>query len=146
MSDLISYTSKFDKKTKVYLVDNTFSGYETLKDKFETHGLGFAIPEKKSVFIDLDKVASDNLTNHHVTFIESHEVAHINLKHSKSFNKNQEAEADYVGILMCKKLKEKSAMKVGIKNFSSRNGFSFEKYHSKKYKNIINNTKISHLV
>ena len=71
MSDLISYTSKFDKKTKVYLVDNTFSGYETLKDKFETHGLGFAIPEKKSVFIDLDKVASDNLTNHHITFIES---------------------------------------------------------------------------
>lgn len=138
MSNLISYTSKFDKKTKVYLVDDTFSGYETLKSKFETHGLGFAVPEKKTVFIDLEAVASDNLTNHHITFIESHEVAHINLKHSKSFSKQQEAEADYVGILMCKKLKENSAMKIGIENFQSRNGISFKKYHSLHYKNVKN--------
>ena len=40
-------------------MDNTFSGYTTLKDKFETHGLGFAVPEKKSVFIDLEKIAND---------------------------------------------------------------------------------------
>ena len=131
MSNLISYTSKFDKKTKVYLVDNTFSGYTTLKDKFETHGLGFAVPEKKSVFIDLEKIANDNLTQHHITFIESHEVAHIKLKHSKSFNKDQEAEADYLGILMCKKLKELSAMKIGIENFYSRNKISFKKFHEK---------------
>ncbi len=138
MSNLISYTSKFDKKSKVYLVDNTFPGYDTLKSKFETHGLGFAIPEKKSVFIDLEEVANDNLTNHHITFIESHEVAHINLKHSGSFNKQQEAEADYVGILLCKKLKEKQAVKIGIENFRSRNGVSFKKYHSNNYKNVKN--------
>ena len=138
MSNLISYTSKFDKKIKVYLVDNTFHGYDALKSKFETHGLGFAVPEKKSVFIDLEEVANDNLTNHHITFIESHEVAHINLKHSKSFNKQQEVAADYVGILMCKKIKDKSAMKVGIENFSSRNGISFKKYHSVNYKNVKN--------
>lgn len=137
MSNVISYTSKFDKKTKVYLVDITFPGYTTLKDKFETHGLGFAIPEKYSVFIDLEKIANDNLTQHHITFIESHEVAHIKLKHSKSFNKEQEAEADYVGILMCKKLKEAAAMKIGIENFYSRNRISFKKYHSKNYKNYI---------
>jgi hypothetical protein len=146
MSDLISYTSKFDKKTKVYLVDSTFIGYKTLKSKFDTHGLGFAIPEKMSVFIDLDKVASDNLTDHHVTFIESHEVAHINLKHSKSFDKNQEAEADYVGILLCKKLKQKTAMKIGIDNFSTRNGISLLKYSKKHHSNIINNNKIIKLI
>ena len=68
-----------------YICDNTFSSYTTLKDKFETHGLGFAVPEKKSVFIDLEKIANDNLTQHHITFIESHEVAHIKLKTFKEF-------------------------------------------------------------
>ena len=61
MSDPISYTSKFDKKTKVYLVDTAFPGYDTLKGKFETHGLGFAVPEKKMVFIDLDEISKQNL-------------------------------------------------------------------------------------
>ena len=111
VSNLISYTSKFDKKTIVYLVDDTFTGYKSLKDKFKIHGLGFAIPEKKSVFIDLEKVASKNLTHHHITFIESHEIAHIILNHPKQFSKEQEAEADYVGILLCKKHNEKKAEK-----------------------------------
>tara|TARA_B100002019_G_scaffold189242_1_gene163504 strand:+ start:2389 stop:2823 length:435 start_codon:yes stop_codon:yes gene_type:complete len=142
VSNLISYKSKFDKKTNVYLVDNTFHGYETLKDKFKTHGLGFAIPEKKSVFIDLEKIANDNLTDHHITFIESHEIAHIKLKHSNNFSKEQEAEADYVGVLLCKKHKENSAMNIGIKNFKSRNKISFEIYHTENYNKIIKTLKI----
>ena len=71
---------------------------------------------------------------------------HIILNHSKQFSKEQEAEADYVGILLCKKHNEKKALKLGIENFKSRNNLSFKKYHSKNYRNIINNTLISHFI
>lgn len=142
----INYISKFDKKTRVYLVDESFSGYDALKSKFKIHGLGFAVSESKVIFIDLEQIAKENLTEHHITFIESHEIAHINLNHDKNFDKDQESEADYVGILLCKKHKETSAMKIGISNFMNRNKISFKKYHKQNELRFKNKKEVNKLL
>ena len=63
--------------------------------------------------MDGDKLQDDNITSHHIYFIEAHEIAHYIL------GKN-ELKADYGGIYLCKQKGLIEAADIGIEEFNKR--------------------------
>ena len=128
--------SKFDPSIQVVYINEDDERYNDLSRAFDKHGHAFLV--QSTIFIDETALRSENLFDSaHLTFIESHEVAHAVLKHRSSVrNKMQEAEADYIGIMLCKKKRYSDSVKVGIKYFKSRNSISFQKFDEKYGKSL----------
>ena len=129
--------SKFVPSYKVVHLTEKDQQYESLKKVFDKHGYAFLA--QSTIFIDESKLKRDDMfTSGHLLFIESHEIAHAVLGHSKTHrDPTQEAEADYVGILLCKdKNDNNSAIEVGKKYFEIRNGISYKDFHVKHGKKL----------
>ena len=109
--------------------------YDSVVSKFNKHGFAF-MREDKVIFFDVDRLKDNGYYNDTVlTFIQAHEIAHSVLKHTK-YNPHVEAEADYLGILLCKDSGYNKSAKLGQSEFRTRNKISFEKFE-KKYKTDI---------
>jgi hypothetical protein len=123
--------SKFDSSLKIVHVDADDEQYKKLKKLFDIHG--FAFLTQSVIFLNKPELLNQNLyKSNYLTFIESHEVAHQVLKHnSLKRNPVHEAEADYLGVMLCLDKNFKSAANVGKKYFTQRNSISFEKYQNK---------------
>ncbi len=129
-----SRKSKFDSSHLVVFVEEGDEQYNKLKPMFRKHGLGFK--HGKTIVLDLTTLKKEGYADdHHITFIEAHELGHALLDHSVT-RKEFEAEADYVGILLCENRNFKKSVAIGKKYFKQRNGISFEKYAEKHDKRI----------
>jgi hypothetical protein len=124
-------SSKFVSSVKVAYITEDDDEYKKLSKFFKMHGYAFLT--NSIIFIDETSLRKDNFfKKNYLLFIESHEIAHMSLDHkSLKRNKIQEAEADYVGVLLCEDKNMNAAANVGKKYFSARNGISFSKYHEK---------------
>jgi len=126
--------SKFDPSHVLVYLNGDDQKYIELKDKFEKHGLAFK--HDRYVFFDVPELKRQGyFTNEYLTFIEAHEVAHSVLKHTKT-SKYNEAEADYLAVLLCVDSGNKKSAKLGIQEFKSRNGIPFVDFE-KKYKQSV---------
>jgi hypothetical protein len=133
-----SRKSYFDSRLTVVFLSERDAEYSKFTKHFKKLGLGFLWNNK--IFIDVTRIENEGYTNDHMIFIESHEVSHSWLKHPSKFDKKNEAEADFLGVLLCMKKGYKPAAKVGIRHFRERNGIDFKKYDKKygdEYRNMI---------
>lgn len=129
-----SRKSKFDSSHLVVFVEEGSEQYDKLKPMFRKHGLAFK--HKKTIVMDLTTLKKEGYADDaHVTFIESHELAHSLMAHSTT-RREFEAEADYVGILLCDNRKFKKSVAVGKNFFKQRNGIAFKKYATENDKRI----------
>ena len=101
--------------------------YNSITSEFKKHGFAF-MRDDKVIFFDIDRLKERGYYNDTViTFIQAHEIAHSVLKHKK-YNPQVEAEADYLGILLCKDGGYTKSAKLGQSEFRKRNKISFEKF------------------
>ena len=116
---------------QVVYVNEDDEKYKELSRIFAKHGYAFLV--QSTIFIDETTLRTENLFDSaHLTFIESHEIAHAALKHNASGrNKMQEAEADYIGILLCKDKGYASSANIGKKYFKNRNAITYRKFDEK---------------
>ena len=121
-----SRKSYFDSRLLVVFLTEDDGEYAKFSKYFRKLGLGFLWNDK--IFIDVTMIENEGFTEDHMIFIESHEVAHSWLKHPSKQDKENEASADYVGILLCMKKGYRDAAKIGIRHFRGRNGVDFKKY------------------
>ena len=121
-----SRKSYFDSRLTVVFLTEDDSEYSKFAKYFKKLGLGFLWNNK--IFIDVTRIENEGYTNNHMIFIEAHEVSHSWLKHPSKMNRNNEAEADFLGILLCMKKGYKEPAKIGIRHFRGRNGIDFKKY------------------
>ena len=145
VGNLVSYNSKFDKRILVILMTEDNERYDEFVPLFKEHGLAF-LHERKYVFMDYTTIKKSGYGKAHMTFIESHEVAHMKMKHNDQMNPKFEAEADFVGVLMCQKKKFTNAAKIGISHFKKRNKVSFKDYAENHLKKIRKNRLITDLI
>lgn len=127
MENPISYKSKFNNKILVVLLDDTHEKYNEFRPMFKQHGLAFLF-DNKYIFVDQTQMKKQGYGKHHLKFVEAHEIAHFKLKHGNRRGTDVEAEADYIGILLCLKMNFNKAAKIGISYFRKRNNVSFEEY------------------
>ena len=66
--------------------------------------------------------------------------------HNDQMNPKFEAEADFVGILMCQKKKFTKAAKIGISHFKKRNKVSFKDYAENHLEKVRKNKQINDLI
>lgn len=132
MNNINSYKSKFDNRILVVLLSKDNEKYNDFKPMFNDHGLAFLF-DNKYIFVDVEALNKKNYGKDHLTFIESHEIAHLKLNHLKNPSREVEAEADFFGILLCKFKKFNKAAKIGVSYFKERNKISFEKYKKNNY-------------
>lgn len=129
-----SRKSKFDSSHLVVFVEKEDEQYSKLKPMFKKHGLGFK--HGKTIILDLTTLKEEGYADDaHITFIEAHELGHSLMGHSAT-KPQFEAEADYVGILLCENRNFKKSVAIGKKYFKQRNRISFEKYAQKNDKRI----------
>jgi len=123
--------SKFASSIKVVFLSEGDEKYDTLKKFFEIHGYAFVADNH--IFMDVTQLKNDGyFKKEYLQFIEAHEIAHIALGHHGNYrSKQQEAEADFVGIELCRDKGFTSASKIGIKNFKSRNKIDLNKFSEK---------------
>ena len=131
--------SKFDPShILVYLQDDD-EKYIEFKDKFKKHGLAFK--HDRYIFFDVPELKKQGyFTDDYLTFIEAHEVAHSVLKH-KQTSKYNEAEADYLAVLLSVDSGNTKSSKLGRREFKSRNGLSFDKFEQKHKENVLKKIK-----
>lgn len=126
--------SKFDSSHVLIFLEETDPEYNSFKEKFNKHGLAFK--HERFIFFDVPRLKKNGYFNGvHLRFIEAHEIAHSVLKHIKS-TKYNEAEADYLAVLLCKDTGYLKSSKLGVQEFKSRNKISYQQFH-KKYKEIV---------
>jgi hypothetical protein len=113
----------------VVFLSESDAEYSKFTKHFKKLGLGFLWNNK--IFIDVTRIENEGYNNDHMIFIEAHEVAHSWLKHPSKLDKKNEAEADFLGILICAKKGYKRPAKIGVEYFRSRNGIDFRKYDKK---------------
>ena len=124
-----SRKSYFDSRLTVVFISQADAEYGKFTKHFKKLGLGFLWNNK--IFIDVTRIENEGYTNDHMIFIEAHEVAHFWLEHPSRLDKENEAEADFVGILLCMKKGYRRPAKIGIKHFRERNGVDFRKDDAK---------------
>ena len=127
--DMDSRKSYFDSRITVVFLAQDDAEYSRFSQYFKRLGLGFLFKDK--VFIDITRIENEGYTTDHMVFIEAHEVAHFWLKHPPKRDPKNEAEADFVGILLCMKKGHRKPAKIGIQHFRARNGVDFRKYDAK---------------
>ena len=121
-----SRKSKFDSSHLVVFLEEDDEQYDAMKKMFNKHGLAFK--HGKTIVMDWTTIQKEGYGHDSfVTFIESHELGHTVLGHNVT-KKEFEAEADYVGVLLCGARKFTKSERVGKQYFKRRNGISFEKY------------------
>jgi len=121
-----SRKSKFDSSHLVVFLEEEDEQYPAMKKMFNRHGLAFK--HGKTIVMDWTTIQKEGYSDDaHVIFIESHELGHSILGHNVT-KKEFEAEADYIGVLICGVRKFVKSVNVGKKYFKRRNGISFEKY------------------
>jgi hypothetical protein len=133
-----SRKSYFDSRLTVVFLTETDAEYAKFSKYFRKLGLGFLWNNK--IFIDVSRIENEGYTDNHMIFIESHEVAHSWLDHPSKLDKENEAAADFLGILLCMKKGYRDPAKIGIKHFRGRNGVDFKKYdnqHGAEYRKLI---------
>lgn len=137
-----SRKSYFDPRLIVVFLTEDDAEYAKFSKHFRKLGLGFLW--KNKIFIDMTRIENEGYTDNHVIFIESHEVAHSWLKHPSKLDRENEASADYVGILLCMKRGYREPAKIGIRHFRGRNGVDFKKYDNEygdEYRKLISEAK-----
>ena len=117
------------------LLNKQHEKYEEFAPLFKAHGLAF-LYENKYIFVDEFELDRSGYGKDHLIFIESHEIAHLRLQHNNQRGRDIEAEADFVGVLMCRKKNFIKSAKIGVSYFKKRNGVSFEKYAQQNLKRI----------
>jgi hypothetical protein len=145
MGKLVSYNSRFDKRVLVVFLSEGHERYEEFAPLFKTHGLAF-LYERKYIFMDYTSIKKHGYGKDHITFIESHEIAHMKMKHNDQRSPKFEAEADFIGILMCQKKKLVKSAKIGISYFKKRNKISFKEYAENHLDKIKKSKQISNLI
>ena len=121
-----SRKSKFDSSHLVVFVEDGDEKYDALVPMFRKHGLAFK--HGKTIVMDMTTLRAKGYDDDaHMTFIEAHELGHSVLGHNAT-KREFEAEADYIGILLCGARNYTKSEKLGKKYFRARNGISFEKY------------------
>lgn len=129
-----SRKSKFDSSHLVVFLEEEDEQYAAMEPMFRKHGLAFK--HGKTIVMDWTTIQKEGYADDSfVTFIESHELGHSVLGH-KVTKKELEAEADYIGVLLCNARKFTRSVNVGKKYFKKRNGISFEKYAEKNDKRL----------
>jgi hypothetical protein len=102
----ISIITVFDKH--LLTDDNQY-----LIELFDRYGIAFIDLDRQLIFMDGDRIISDNLTLDHIYYIEAHEIAHVIFG-------NNELLADYGGIELCKTNRLGAAASIGIEEFNRR--------------------------
>ena len=88
--------SKFDSSLKIVHVDADDEQYKKLKKLFDIHG--FAFLTQSVIFLNKPELLNQNIyKSNHLTFIESHEVAH-QVAHLMASHQLQDQKADSHGI------------------------------------------------
>jgi hypothetical protein len=131
--------SKFDPSHTLVFLQKTDKEYVKFKDKFSKHGLAFK--HARYIFFDVPELKkSGYYTKEHLTFIEAHEVAHSVLRHTKT-SKYTEAEADFLAVLLCDDAGFNKSARLGKREFSSRNGISFNAFQKKHQDSVLKKIK-----
>ena len=129
-----SRKSKFDSSHLVVFLEEDDEQYAAMKKMFNQHGLAFK--HGKTIVMDWTSIQKQGYDDDSfVTFIESHEIGHTVLGHNTT-KREFEAEADYVGVLLCGIRRFTKSVNVGKKYFKTRNGISFKKYAEKNDKRL----------
>jgi hypothetical protein len=145
MGKLVSYNSRFDKRVLVVFLSEDHERYAEFAPLFKAHGLAF-LHEKKYIFMDYTTIKKQGYGKDHIVFIESHEIAHLKMGHNDQMRPKFEAEADFVGILMCQKKNLGKSAKIGTSYFKKRNKISFKDYAEDHLEKLKKNKRISNLI
>ncbi|MBC8386815.1 MAG: M48 family metalloprotease [Actinobacteria bacterium] len=125
LNEEISFKCELDTSFIVSICNKEDAQYKVYKPYFKKHGYAFCDINNKHIFIDGEAIKKKNLTKDHLLFIQAHEIGHIKLKHGNTYNKIEEAEADYYAIKILQKKNKKKAMNIGLDNFESRHNMKF---------------------
>lgn len=111
----------------VIFLEESDDQYKQIKPTFDKHG--WAFKHDKNIFFDVPTLRKKKLSDkHNLLFIEAHETSHYILDHKKTSIQN-EAEADYGGISLCKSHNLTESYKIGLDVFERRNNISFKDFH-----------------
>jgi hypothetical protein len=117
---------KFISSLLVIFLEKGDEQYEKLKPAFDKHG--WAFKHGNNIFFDVTTLKRKKINNVHTKlFIEAHETSHYIFKHTKT-SKQNEAEADYGAIILCKAKKFNKSYKIGLEEFEDRNNITFKKF------------------
>lgn len=134
--------SKFLTSMMCIFLDEDDEQYTRLKPAFKKHG--WAFKHDKNIFFDVPTLRKNNIYDTDtILFMEAHEVSHFIFKHKKTSIQN-EAEADYGGIILCKSKKLTMSYKTGLRNFKERNNVTFKEFQ-KKYGTRLNKYLNAHI-
>ena len=121
----IEYRSEFLNDVTVVVVFNEDPLYPQVKPFFDQYGFGFMAPGKNLMIIDGEILVGETDAKDILKFIESHEVAHILLKHDGPRNEKDEIDADLMALnLLIEKGYDKS-IKILLDKFQERHGVEF---------------------
>jgi hypothetical protein len=121
----IEYRSEFLNDVTVVVVFNEDPLYPQVKPFFDQYGFGFMAPGKNLMIIDGEILVGEPDAKDILKFIESHEVAHILLKHDGPRNEKDEIDADLMSLnLLIEKGYDKS-IKILLDKFQERHGVEF---------------------
>jgi hypothetical protein len=121
----IEYRSEFLNDVTVVVVFNEDPLYPQVKPFFDQYGFGFMAPGKNLMIIDGEILVGEPDAKDILKFIESHEVAHILLKHDGPRNEKDEIDADLMALnLLIEKGYDKS-IKILLDKFQERHGVEF---------------------
>jgi len=132
--------SKFDSNHTLIFLDKEDEKYSELLPAFKKHGLAFK--HGNFIFFDVPSLKKNGYFGKtHLTFIEAHEIAHSVLGHTKSTRYN-EAEADFLATLLCRKRNYKKSEELGIDEFYARNNIKYSDFSNKYKEKILSKIKI----
>ena len=121
----LEYRSEFLNDVTVVVVFNDDPLYSQVKGFFEEYGFGFMVPGQNLMIIDGEILVGEPDAKDILKFIESHEVAHIILKHDGPRNEKDEIDADMMALnLLIEKGYDKS-IKILLDKFQERHGVEF---------------------
>lgn len=128
MMSILSYSSIFKPDTEVIIIFEENERYKDIKPFFDQYGYGFVSPSDNLIILDGEIFNDeDDIDEDVLRFIESHEIAHILLGHSKERNDDDEMDADLGAYILLKNHNLFNSIEILKYNFEDRHGQKFKK-------------------
>jgi len=99
---IIAYNSKINPDFQVFVVYNDSAQYSEIREYLTelNNSIGALMIGTKSIFIDGERIADDNIDSDQLLAIEAHEIAHSMLGHEAGIDEQSEKEADLLGMAL----------------------------------------------
>lgn len=116
------FESEFDSQISVLILYPEDPEYGNVQEMFEQRGHAFIYQEGKIIIVDGAAVSEPWFTDDHLKVIQAHELGHLYAQHGGVYSKEEEQQADWIGLQILKSSGMQTAVDLHMEEFKERYG------------------------